>query len=254
MNTRQTNQIMEDGYSSCFQPVFDFKKGQQAGYEILLKHDRLDNSTAIRRAVDRNFIQTIDSFSAQSAFAVGVDYGLINTKSFLSFNCSILSLLEPQYMDFLVELSEIQPPNGNMIVEFTETEFLRQDEYYKIVDPVYALKEAGYRIAIDDFGVGHSALRMLRLLPVDHVKFGHDVIADLTEHQAEDIERRFKIMKLQFSMIKDLGIKITLEGIETEAHLDLADFLQPDFVQGYYYSKPFCLDELHKTELASNFA
>ncbi|MGB0671273.1 MAG: EAL domain-containing protein, partial [Rhodospirillales bacterium] len=91
----------------------------------------------------------------------------------------------------------------------------------------------GLSVALDDFGTGHSSLTMLETLPIDRVKLDKSFI-DRIEHSPKS----FKLVENSARMMKDLGLAVTVEGVETRAVHDLLKAFGVDEAQGYYYSKP----------------
>jgi EAL domain-containing protein (putative c-di-GMP-specific phosphodiesterase class I) len=95
------------------------------------------------------------------------------------------------------------------------------------------LKALGFRIALDDFGVCHSALALLGTLPVDIVKVDASFITNQTIETTKGI-----IAKHIVALSKNLQLKTCCEGIETENEAKLAKTINSDYMQGYLFSYP----------------
>lgn len=95
------------------------------------------------------------------------------------------------------------------------------------------LKQHGFGLAIDDFGIGHSALAQLKHLPIDTLKIDRSFV----EHCVEDLKDA-AILKAIINIAHSLGQKTVAEGVETEAQLLLLGSLGCNSAQGYYMSPP----------------
>ena len=101
--------------------------------------------------------------------------------------------------------------------------------------------QQGIHISIDDFGTGYSNFHYLSELHPDIVKidrgFTSKAITDKNEYYLLN----------QFSnMIHNLGLKLCIEGIETEDELQKMKLLKPDYCQGFYWGRSCPYDEFRK--------
>ena len=92
---------------------------------------------------------------------------------------------------------------------------------------------SGFKIALDDFGVGYSGLQMLYQANPDFIKIDRFFIENLNT----DSKKRFFVQSLT-SMAHTLGIKVIAEGVETDAEHHIVRDLNCDLVQGYFVSPP----------------
>ena len=76
-----------------------------------------------------------------------------------------------------------------------------------------ALREAGVRVALDDFGSGYASVAWLRALPLDYLKLDGDLAASLLGDEREQVVIRHVI-----AMARALGLEVIAEGVESEAH------------------------------------
>jgi EAL domain-containing protein (putative c-di-GMP-specific phosphodiesterase class I) len=94
------------------------------------------------------------------------------------------------------------------------------------------LRELGFQVAIDDFGVGYSSLSYLRRFKVDIVKVDQSFVRD------RDPERTLPIVRSVVQLANSLGMTTTAEGIETEAQLALIREAGCNLGQGFLLSTP----------------
>ncbi|MGB3727106.1 MAG: EAL domain-containing protein [Glaciecola sp.] len=122
--------------------------------------------------------------------------------------------------------------------EITETSLI--SDLTKAKKWITRVNQMGFRIAIDDFGTGYSSLSYLTSFPFDCVKLDRSLLLDVEENQ-----RTRDIVESITKMIQALNVPVVAEGIETESHLAVIQQLGCDYVQGYYFSRPLPVDDLH---------
>ena len=93
-------------------------------------------------------------------------------------------------------------------------------------------RNQGIVIALDDFGTGFSSLSYLDTLPVDVVKIDRSFVRNIC-----DDARRLKLLRGTVNLTRELGLRITIEGVETEDQLELINrYRCADLIQGYVFS------------------
>ncbi|HQT60483.1 MAG TPA: EAL domain-containing protein [Acidiphilium sp.] len=156
----------------------------------------------------------------------------------ISINLSALHLREALQFD---QISAVIAASGldprRIEFEVTETALLSTDD--RTIDNLRRLRALGCSIAIDDFGTGFAALSTLRTFPFDRLKIDRSFIRELDRPgNAAQIVRAI----IEFS--RTLGLRVTVEGVETEAHA-AALLAYPDIdAQGYLFSRPLSGDRL----------
>jgi EAL domain-containing protein (putative c-di-GMP-specific phosphodiesterase class I) len=100
---------------------------------------------------------------------------------------------------------------------------------------VHRLRALGVRIAMDDFGTGHSSLRTLRNCPFDRSKIDECFVHDLLSKPDSRA-----IIQAVAQMAGSLGLKTTAEGVETEGELDYLKRVGCTEAQGYLFSSCSC--------------
>lgn len=113
------------------------------------------------------------------------------------------------------------------------------------LDPAHlaVLAEArrrGFRLAVDDFGTGHSNVSRLLDLSVDFVKIDRRLV------QATEVFDRDLVEGIGRAIVRT-GISVLGEGLETEAHVRFAGKIGCASGQGWYFGKPVSIGELAKT-------
>ncbi len=115
------------------------------------------------------------------------------------------------------------------------------------VGALQELRDAGFNLAIDDFGVGHSALTYFKQFPVNAVKVDKSFVDGLGKGDQTDIA----IVQAMMSFAHALNLKVTAEGIETQEQWDALRDLGCHKGQGYLFGKPLSADDFEGMLAAS---
>ncbi len=127
-------------------------------------------------------------------------------------------------------------------IEVTESVFLMQDE--KLLCDLHRLHEIGVSLALDDFGTGYASLGYLQKLPFSKVKLDKSFVSDIeTNNQSSEIAVAMALL------CRNLGLKTTAEGIETENQRILLKTAGYTYGQGYLFAKPMPSDAFIASEM-----
>lgn len=126
-------------------------------------------------------------------------------------------------------------------IELEITESMLNDNMSRLIDTMTALKDAGFRISIDDFGSGYSSLNLIALLPCDTLKIdgGFFLRNQLTD-------KNKAVISSVIELAKKLKFTVVSEGVETDEQVDFLKNLECELIQGYYYYKPMPSAEFEK--------
>ncbi|MEM8594304.1 MAG: EAL domain-containing protein, partial [Pseudomonadota bacterium] len=103
---------------------------------------------------------------------------------------------------------------------------------------LFSLKEKGFSISIDDFGVGYTSFETLHALPIDVVKLDKSLIDII------DQKKGFLICRHISNLCASLGYDIVAEGVETKEQLDVLKRLDIKYIQGYYFSPAIPMESM----------
>lgn len=117
------------------------------------------------------------------------------------------------------------------VLEITETVAMSNAEAAN--EQLSKLKRAGFKIAIDDFGVGYSNLAQLYRLQFDCIK----VDRSLVERIDVDVDAQ-RIIAFTIGMAHSMGKHVVAEGIETEEQREELERLGCDYAQGFLFGRP----------------
>ncbi|ENI1146711.1 c-di-GMP phosphodiesterase PdeC, partial [Escherichia coli] len=113
--------------------------------------------------------------------------------------------------------------------EVTEHAFLDVD---KMTPIILAFRQAGYEVAIDDFGIGYSNLHNLKSLNVDILKIDKSFVETLTTHKTSHL-----IAEHIIELAHSLGLKTIAEGVETEEQVNWLRKRGVRYCQGWFFAK-----------------
>lgn len=239
------------GYTPHYQPIVQCSHNSDSatvvGYESLCRKfsnaGMVGGFDLILEAKASGTLTTLDAYMARINLSVveSMPSGL-----FLSVNVSAQSLAD---MSLVRAIEEDNAFGGNLVFEITETEKLSKRDFTRMVNSVARLREKGWRVAIDDFGDGHSSLRYLNRIDVDIAKISRDALLDL---KASPNEGRYQFMSDLVASLKSQNICTVLEGVEDQRDFGVGKFLGVDWMQGYMFGRPSA-DNL-PGELARGFA
>lgn len=155
-----------------------------------------------------------------------------NRELLTTVNISYRQLVHPDFVKVLIDAirsSGIAPEQ--LCLELDEKSLTRDiDNTWMVLRQV---KEAGVKLAVDDFGIGLSSLTNLRRFQLDILKIDRSFIANLgTSHQEESIVEQL------VGLAHSLGIVPVAEGVESIDQVQVLKGLRCDYAQGYYFSEP----------------
>ena len=103
---------------------------------------------------------------------------------------------------------------------------------HKSLAVVNCIHELGFRLAVDDFGTGHSALAQLKRLPVDELKIDKSFVIGREDQKDQ------AILRATIDLAHKLGLVVVAEGIEDDAALERLAAMGCEHAQGYGIARP----------------
>ncbi len=150
----------------------------------------------------------------------------------IAINLSAGQFADVNLLKYLKELlEEFDLSANNFELELTEQILVKDID--KAIETMDAMRSLGFSFAIDDFGTGYSSLAYLKRMPVDVIKIDKSFVFGMLENHAD-----FQIIMSTIAMVKNLGLTVIAEGVETQAQLRSLTEHDCDLIQGYYFSKP----------------
>jgi diguanylate cyclase (GGDEF)-like protein len=155
----------------------------------------------------------------------------------VSVNLSVRNLhdpLLPSQVDQLLARHRLPP--RYLKLEITESMIMSDPE--RASATVRELSELGVRLAVDDFGTGHSSLANLRMLPVHELKIDRSFVTPMLSDESDMV-----IVRSTVDLGHALGLRVIAEGVEDPETLERLAALGCDRAQGHYFSQPVPAEE-----------
>jgi diguanylate cyclase (GGDEF)-like protein len=221
-------------YSLHYQPFFESQSGELSGFEALL---RLNHPT-LGFISPAEFIPVAEEAGLISRIGAWVMAEACRTASTWPQHLTVAVNVSPeQFLDGTLmtdihnalELSSF--PAYRLEVEITESTMMGDAEM--VMSQLDALREMGCSIVLDDFGIGYSSLSYLWKFPFSKLKIDRSFV------QAMETKPRVRgMLSSIMSLSRNLSLKVTAEGIETEEQARMFQDMECDYIQGYLTGKP----------------
>jgi EAL domain-containing protein (putative c-di-GMP-specific phosphodiesterase class I) len=144
---------------------------------------------------------------------------------------------DPTFATRLIALiGEIGVPPQRIELEIVESSYI--GDFDTAFANITQLRAHGLRIALDDFGTGYSSLTYLLKLPIDKVKIDKSFVDGVGSIQSA------VIVQAVVALARALGLKVTAEGVETEAQYQFLRVAGCHLIQGWLFSKALPADEI----------
>jgi EAL domain-containing protein (putative c-di-GMP-specific phosphodiesterase class I) len=164
----------------------------------------------------------------------------------VSINVLPADLVRPAYDAWLLdEIANAGIDPQRVTAEITESALLADHE--EVAGRLGRLREAGVRIAVDDFGTGYANLAYLTSLPLDAIKIDRGLVADIVGGERDRI-----VVKALIHLARELELKVVVEGVETTSQLALLAEWGCDLYQGFLAAGALTQDELMRFVAAAN--
>lgn len=231
------NAVNNDRMAVYYQPIYSVSDGAFHSAEALLRLDdeeygRISPELFIPVAEKNGVIHRIGYFVLEEVckFIASDEYKELGLE-YIEVNLSVAQCMRSKLAGEILELMEkyhIRPEQINL--EITETAAVNSQNIMS--ENICKLREAGVPFSLDDYGTGYSNIRRVATMPFELIKL------DKTFTDLEDNEKLKVVVRNTVRMIKEMNMKIVVEGIETKHLVDVFSEMQCDYIQGYYFSKP----------------
>ena len=221
-----------------YQPVISVESGQIVGAEALVRWQRspdevISPAEFIALAEETGNIETIGEWVLRQAVEQNARWQRLGLPPIrIAVNVSTKQLRSRDFPALVVQVlgeSRLQAPW--LELELTETALMANlDEAAAAIEK---LRTAGIRISIDDFGTGYSSLGYLRRFSFTSLKMDRSFVADMAGNA-----KSLAVAQGLISLAHSLQLKVTAEGVETEAQLEILREHGCDQFQGYLASRP----------------
>ncbi len=135
------------------------------------------------------------------------------------------------------------------IIEFEITETALMTDMAQALETMEALVGIGFKLSIDDFGVGYSSFGYLRSMPVSVIKIDRTFVSDVVQN-----EESHAILRAMIDLGHSLGLRVLTEGVETLEQYVVLEAIGCDMVQGYFTGRPAPAEQFMAATEARGFS
>ena len=217
-----------------YQPIYNIQSSHCIGFEALARWTspglgRVSPGEFIPIAEHTGRISIITRTLLRQALTEARNWP---DETILSFNLSPLDLASSDSILRIIALVEQSGFSAHRInFEITESAVIR--DFEQATQSITLLKRLGAGISLDDFGTGYSSLNHVHKLPLSKIKIDGSFV-----HEVQTRPASAKIIRTMLSLCSELGLGAIVEGVETEAELDVLKEMGVQYVQGFHFSKP----------------
>ena len=217
----------------AYQPLVDLKRDRVAGFEALLRWNhpvrgRVNPDQFVPVAEETGLIVELGKWVLRTACAEAMAWP---SHISVAVNLSSRQFVGGDLPRVVQQvLAETGLPATRLELEITETVLLRDS--VANMQMLKSLRELGVRIALDDFGTGFSSLVYLQRFPFSKIKIDRTFVAGLPASEESQA-----IVRSITGLGQSLGLRVTAEGVETQAQLDWVRN-GCDEAQGFLLSEP----------------
>ena len=243
LRDRMVEFMDRDLFSLVIQPVVDFRTNTVFKGEALSRLDHPERGV-IFPDVFLPVIEELDLYSRFDRYifqkcCVWMYRSLAEGEKIdcISCNFSRKTLSEVTIAEDLIRIADgYGVAHDRLALEITERE--QNDNEQQLIENLKTLREAGFRIILDDYGTGVTSVNDLLNYPLDIVKIDRSL---LLSAQTEERKEAFRAM---VALFVELGADVVCEGIETREQDEFARGAGCHYGQGYLYFKPIRQDQV----------
>ncbi|MBX3187080.1 MAG: EAL domain-containing protein [Labilithrix sp.] len=212
----------------AFQPIVDSQSRRTAAYEALMRTNEptMPNPGVLLTAAER--LGRLDDLGRKVRAQTAAAFSQMDRDVTLFVNLHSTDLLDPELYDSRAPLSKIAP---RVVLEITERAAL--DGVKDLRPRTRALRELGFRIAVDDLGAGYAGLSSFIMLEPELVKLDMSLIRGIDRSPVQH-----RIVQTLTALCRELSMQCVAEGVETPGELGRVLELGCDYLQGYLFGRP----------------
>ncbi len=231
-----------EGFEAYFQPIMDISKNRLFSAETLLRFRTSETGVItpgefIPLLEESNLIIPVGKWVLYQAMEACSKIQKKVPDFRISVNLSYIQVLKSNILeDILSGIEKYQLKKGSILIELTESGFLESNTFF--LNFCEGLKENGIPLALDDFGTGYSNFHYLYNLNPSTIKIDRSFTMKALSNSYEH-----NLLQHMIDMTHSIDLKLCVEGIETKQELNKICEMGPDYIQGFYFGKPYPLEQ-----------
>ena len=154
----------------------------------------------------------------------------------VSINISAQDILHRDFTYSMIRNLEKHGVDPKFVtLEITERDLMENE--LEAAERLNELKNVGFELSVDDYGIGQSSLGKLKKLPIDELKIDKSFILKLDQSDADQV-----IVQSTVQLGHNLGLRVVAEGVENQASQTLLKEMGCDYIQGFFFCRPIKSD------------
>jgi len=226
-----------------FEPQLDAQSGRIGGLDCILRWSDAElgdvpEAQALQTAETSGVIRELTWWIFNNALRQGAEFARAGLECKLGLKVSASGLLQPDFPEFVDRaLRTWGVPPGRVVIGIHESAIA--GDLGPVKDAFSRLKRLGVRIGIDGFATGASSLSNLAQLPFDELKLSASFVSDM---QQSEVHAR--LVRALVRLARDLGFRLTAEGVNDGATVVALLGLGCERVQGAHVSEPLTAQDI----------
>jgi diguanylate cyclase (GGDEF)-like protein len=229
--------LRDEQLSLHYQPIYDRASGRIVAFEALARW-----TDPVRGPVSPvDFVAAAEEFGYIGLLTDCVLAGACREATRwpehvkVSVNLSPLNLHDPSLVATVEQiLGNAGLAPSRLVLELTEGTVIEWSE--PVTMRLQMLTALGIEVWIDDFGAGYANFAYLQHLPCNVIKIDRGFLAPSL--------RRRELLAGMIAFARSCGLRVAVEGVETQEHRDLLDDLGCDYLQGFLLARPMPPDRI----------
>lgn len=244
--------LKDESFEMFYQPIFSVKEEKFLYAESLMRM----NDTPIGPIYPDEFIPIAE----ETGLIIDITYVILDKvckfinrlrEKGIEIECIHVNFSGAQFsqpnlaLRVLNIIEENHTPSSSIKIEFTESTLA---ESTKVVNEfAMEMEQHGIDMGLDDFGTGYSNFATVIRIPFGTVKLDRSLVIAAMDNKTSALA-----IKNMVRTFRDLGMRVVMEGVETEEQKQKMIEFGVDQIQGYYYSRPLSGDDMERFMIANS--
>lgn len=228
--------LIQQHFKLYYQPIFELATGRVTKAEALLRWEHPERGLLLPKeflgiAEETGLIDELEDWVFAEAEAQADQWSRKVGRGFqVSVNTSLQFMRNKRKKTLEIQADRPSDSGRNLVLELTENTFI--DDSKDLEERMKSLQNAGFELALSNFGSGCSYLESLAYFNINYLK-----VAPTFLHTDHDSTER-AIFETILIMAHKLGLEVMAEGVETAEQQDWLKARDCDYAQGYLFSEP----------------
>ncbi|MBK6728318.1 MAG: EAL domain-containing protein [Xanthomonadales bacterium] len=229
--------IINNRLEVFFQPLWDIRAARVIGAESLARwnsevHGAISPTDFVLVAEQTGLIESLTRWSVNTTLRHCATARAAGHRLRFSINVSPRVFHEPGLVEqFQNSLAIWDVPAADVVLEVTESAVMEDPSLSAVV--LGQLRDHGFGISIDDFGIGYSSFAYLKRFPATELKIDQEFVLDICNSP-----RSARLVHSMIDLAHHLDLTAVAEGVEDQPTLDRLTAMGCDLAQGFFFGRP----------------